>query len=309
MGQLIKASTIDEICDLGILEDAAITIGVFDGFHIGHQEIINQVKILANNNNCTSAAVTFIIDPDELFASNLKKIMTNELRLDTLVESGVDCVIALPFDKEVASIGKSEFTDRLFGSSSPSSITVGDGFRYGYKAEGSVSDLAEFCELHNAFFNALSLVCEDGSPVSSTRIRHLLANCNFEEAALLLGHPYILWGDVQGGSKQGREMGFKTANLHVSDNLVCMPDGVYAGYGYVDGKKYKAAISVGIPPTFKGERSSNIEVHLLDFNEEIYGSFIGIEPREFLREMKKFDSTDELIKTVQADISYTKENM
>ena len=153
------------------------------------------------------------------------------------------------------------------------------------------------------------LVAEGGRPVTATRIRGLLSEGRAREAADLLGRPYELSGLVRPGRGEGRDFGFATANLEVPPMLLAVGEGVYACYAVVEGARYKAAVNVGVPATFADTAKENIEVHLLDFNENIYGQDIEVEFIEWLRPMRAFESTDELIATVQSNIAWVRENL
>ena len=149
----------------------------------------------------------------------------------------------------------------------------------------------------------------EGAPVSSTRIRALLADGKVEQANDLLGRRYSVSGTVRKGRGDGRDFGFRTANLHLAQQLRCLADGVYAAYAAIGGKRYKAAVGNGIAPTFADESQANVEVHILDFEGDLYGRIIEVEFVAWLRPMMTFPSVDELIQTVLGNINWVRQNL
>ena len=156
---------------------------------------------------------------------------------------------------------------------------------------------------------AHELLMKDGAPVTSTRIRGLLAEGKIEQANALLGHLYSVVGTVQAGRGEGADMGFATANLHVPSARRVLAEGVYAAYAVVDGVRYKAAVSVGVSPTFADRASANMEVHVLDFSGDLYDKPIEVLFANWLRPMISFSSTEELISTVMGNIQWVRDNL
>lgn len=285
-------------------------IGVFDGVHRGHRFIIDEAKQDAATRGVPCQIVTFSVDPDELFcAEGLRKIMSNEQRLEALAATGVDDVRVLPFTRTFAALSPAAFLDDVLGEQAPSAIHVGCDFRFGAQAAGTVADMSAWAAAHGAAFVGHDLMEQDGSPVTSTRIRALLGQGDVEGASALLGHPYSIAGDVIHGREAGREMGIRTANLYLPPSLRVLRDGVYAAYAQVEGQRYKAAVSVGLPPTFIDEAESNMEAHLLDFDGDLYGKRITLELVHRLRDMRKFDDTSDLIAAIEGDIAWVRANL
>lgn len=288
------------------LAGASIAFGVFDGVHRGHQAVLAR----AANGTGRSAALTFDADPDELFnPGSLRKLMTNSARIDALAASGVDTVVVLPFSDRFANLEPDEFLERAFGDNPPSRIVVGTDFRFGRGAAGTVDTLARWGERANCVVEPFELLRIDGKPVTSSRIRALLAKGEVEAATELLGHRYVLEGTVVAGRHEGGNMGFRTANLELPAQLQAIGEGVYAAYATVAGKRAKAAVSVGVAPTFAEQSTATCEAHLLDFNEEVYGQRLSLEFVTWLRPMIKFDSVDELISTVMGNIAWVRDNL
>lgn len=302
--------SLEQAHDQQLLVGACCAFGVFDGVHQGHRFIIEQACQEARDTGRLSIALTFDIDPDELFhADRLKKLMSNGQRIASLSEQGLDAVVVLPFTKEFAAQAPDEFLDLTFQGGTPSSMHIGFDLRFGARASGGLAELEEWGSVRGMTVHGHDLLEVDGQPVTSTRIRFLLAQGCIKEANALLGSGYRVCGEVQQGRGEGGDFGFKTANLHVPEMLKVLGDGVYAAYAYVDGKRYKAAVSNGVAPTFADSAKANVEVHILDFEGDIYRKSICVEFVEWLRPMMSFPSIDELITTVMGNIEWVRQNL
>ena len=297
----------DDKFDWSVLAGASCAFGVFDGLHLGHRFLLDEAMRTAGDDG-RSVAITFDIDPDEIFhPDRLKKLMRNADRLAALDASGVDCVVVLPFTEEFRSRDPESFLASAFPAGAPAHLHVGEDFRFGARAAGTVETLRAWaagagCEVH-----AHSLVSADGKPISSTRIRLLLLEHQIDEATRLLGHPYTLRETVRPGRGDGVDFGFATANLLLKPHDRVLDEGVYAAYAIVGGERYKAAVSVGVSPTFEATSTANMEVHILDFSGDLVGRDITVEFMAYLREMRKFASTEELISTVEGNIAQVRE--
>ncbi len=300
----------DGAFDRSAFAGASCAFGVFDGVHRGHRFLLEQTVRTARATGGRALALTFDIDPDELFRPDrLKKLLTNEDRIAELAESGVDGVVVLPFTREFASASPQAFLERTFGPCPPAFLHVGADFRFGAHAAGDVGSLQEWAAGVGARICAHDLKSADGAPITATRIRTLLAQARLDEANELLGGFYRLRGTVEHGRGEGADMGFRTANLSPSFAYRVLGEGVYAAYADVAGKRYRAAASVGVSPVFAGSAKASCEVHVLDFSGDLYGSSIVVRFVKFLRPMIKFDTVDELVSTVQGNISWVRENL
>jgi len=221
-----------------------------------------------------------------------------------LCDSGVDAVVALPFTRDFASLSPEDFLRETFNGHAPAHLHVGLDFHFGSRASGSVADLGEWGAVVGTHIDAHNLKSTDGAPITATRIRKLLGKHDLDEAAKLLGRRFTLVEKVRPGRGEGADMGFSTANLFIKPERRVLGEGVYAAYVTVDGERYRAAVSMGVSPVFKDETDATCEVHILDFSKDIYGEYIEVEFVEFLRPMIKFDSTEELIRTVMGNIEY-----
>lgn len=298
---------IDNDFDYSLFEGSSCAFGVFDGVHKGHRYLLECAMETARHDGGRSIALTFDIDPDELFhADRLKKLMSNEQRIEMLARSGVDAVAVLHFTREFAALSPLDFLQQTFKGAVPAHLHVGLDFHFGSKASGSVADLGEWAATNACHIDAHNLQSEEGRPITATRIRNYLAEHELEEAQALLGRPFSITDEVRPGRGEGMDMGFSTANLIVPANRQTLAEGVYGGYAYVNGIKYRAAIAVGTSPVFEDQTKATMEVHILDFNQDIYGDQITVEFFDYIRPMIKFDSVDELIKTILANIEHVR---
>lgn len=306
MAQVLR---FDDGFDRDLFEDAACAFGVFDGMHLGHQAIIEGMVRSARLEGGPAVAMTFDIDPDEVFAPSLKKLMPNDERIAALAASGADMVVVLPFTERLARLDAQSFLERTFGNAMLGSMHVGRDFRFGHRAAGTVEDLRLWADKSGAAIYGYELEEQGGLPITSTRIRAELAEGHVAEAACLLGRPYALAGKVGHGRGDGAGFGIRTANLQVPEGLCAVGDGVYACYALVDGQRYKAAVNVGVPLTFEGQAKDNVEAHLLGFEGDLYGCDLGLEFVEWLRPMRAFESTEDLVSTIQGNIDWVRENL
>lgn len=311
MTQVIDAGRPDS---LEALTGSSCAFGVFDGVHLGHKFIIDDAIERAKLASSKSAIITFDIDPDELFNPNLKKIMSNELRISYLAKMGADYLIILHFDRQFAAQSPSVFLDSLFKSNRPESIHIGCDFRFGSKASGGLGDLNAWAEKNPMEVISRDLLMDNGAYVTSSRIRDVLGDGDISYANRLLGHPYEIASDVEKGRGEGSDMGFCTANLSINAHLDVLGQGVYGGVCRVmdrahGGHLHKCAISCGVSPTFSDLAKSNIEVHILGFEDDIYGAKLDIFFMERIRDMIKFDNVSDLISQVKRDIRYIGNDM
>ena len=305
MGKIIYA---DETFHHGYFKGSSCAFGVFDGVHRGHQFLIACAKGSAQETSGKSIALTFDIDPDEKFhPDRLQKLMTNEGRLATLAESGVDAVVVLPFTDDFAAYEPREFLEKTFNGFAPESLHVGSNFRFGAKAGGTVKELDDWGRLSGTRVCAHDLESIDGSPISSTRIRLLLKDGKIEKANELLGRPYYLKGNVIPGRGQGEGFGFKTANLRIDHLIQTLGDGVYAAWATVEGQRYKAAVAVGTSPMFEDATTATCEAHILDYSGDLYGKALKVEFLHYLRPMMHFESQEQLVETVLSNIAWVRE--
>ncbi|MBR2790395.1 MAG: riboflavin biosynthesis protein RibF [Eggerthellaceae bacterium] len=277
--------------------------GVFDGFHVGHRLMVAEA-LATKPEGGRAVAITFDIDPDEVFApTRLKKLLSNEERLAALAASGVDAVAVLPFSREFAAQTPEAFLESVFGEGTPAFVHVGADFAFGRFGAGHVEDLRAWGEPRGMTVVGHELFSMDGAPITATRIRNLLAKGCVAEANRLLGRPYALMGRVVHGRGSGTGFGIPTANLDVSQHCICVADGVYGCRTEIDGVTYNAAVCIGIPPTFEGRAKQQVEVHIIDFAGDLYGRELRIAFVQFIRPNRVFSGVEELVATLQDNIA------
>lgn len=296
-------------------ERSVVTIGAYDGLHIGHQAVIGQVRRLAAERGDRSAVVTFDRHPARVVRpESAPQLLTDpEQRLELLAATGVDAAVVLPFDAAQAAESPVDFVERvLVGCLHVGAVVVGDDFHFGRNREGNVDLLRKLGDLHGFDVVPVELVQRpDGvdEPVSSTAIRRALAGGDVALAARLLGRPLEARGSVVQGDRRGRLLGFPTANVEVP-NSFCLPaDGVYAGwYLRPDGTRFGCAVNLGRRPTFYEHADhSLLEAHLLDFDGNLYGESARVQFVDFLRSERKFDGIEALVAQLRHDIAHTRQ--
>lgn len=295
-------------------ERTVVTIGAYDGLHLGHQAVIAQVRALAAERGARSAVLTFDRHPASVVRPESAPLLLTdaEQRLELLEATGVDVALVLSFDDERAHEGATEFVEEvLVGCLRAEAVVVGEDFHFGHHREGNVELLRKLGEAHGFDVVPIELIArQDGidEPISSTAIRRALAGGEVARAAAMLGRPFEARGTVVRGDQRGRLLGFPTANVEVW-NRVCLPaDGVYAGwYVHPDGSQHGCAINIGRRPTFYEHADhSLLEAHLLDFSGDLYGERAKVRFVEFLRSERKFDGIDALVAQLKHDIAHAK---
>jgi riboflavin kinase/FMN adenylyltransferase len=295
-------------------ERAVITIGAYDGVHLGHQAVIDHVRRLASESGARSAVVTFDRHPASVVRpESAPHLLTDfEQKMELLDATGVDAVVVVPFDDRQAAESPESFVGRvLIDGLGTSGIVVGEDFHFGRHRDGNVDLLRKLGAEADFVVEPIELVLRvDGidEPVSSTAIRRALAGGDISRANAMLGRAFEARGVVVVGDQRGRLLGFPTANVEVPD-VTCLPaDGVYAGwYERPDGSSHPCAINLGRRPTFyEHANSSLLEAHLLDFDADLYGEQARIRFTDFLRSERKFDGVDALIAQLSLDVVHAR---
>ena len=285
-------------------DGAVLCIGVFDGVHGGHRALLAEGRRQADALGLPFVAVTFDPHPMSIVTAHdaPRSLSTIDHRTELLLGAGADIVDVLPFDERMAAMTPEEFiAAELVARLRAKAIVVGEDFRFGHRAAGSVAVLASEGERQGFSVTGLGLV-GDGERWSSTRIRSLLDEGDVRAAAEQLGRPYAIDGTVVHGDHRGRELGYPTANLAWTDDPVVPADGVYAGWLTVGGVRHPAAISVGTNPQFDG-RERRVEAYVLDRDDlDLYGFSARIEFTERLRGQMTFDGIDGLMLQMAADV-------
>ena len=291
------------------LQDSWLTIGVFDGIHRGHQEIIKKLTTGAHANDAPAVVLTFDPHPASVLSEHeIKCVTLPDERADLLGKLGVDVVITERFTRELSTVTAYDFMSRLTPQLGLRHLLIGYDFALGKGREGNATRLTEIGLELGYTVEVVSALSDDSGVISSTEIRKLIEVGNVAEAARLLGHPYSLHGPVIHGDGRGRTINVPTANISYSHDKMIPAKGIYACWAYLNDKKYLAAINIGTNPTFTPDKQSpNVEAHLLDFHRELYGEDVRLEFVARLRDELKFDSVDELLEQIWKDVAKVRE--
>jgi riboflavin kinase/FMN adenylyltransferase len=296
---------IRELEELGDdLRGGAVTIGNFDGVHRGHARIIARLTEMGAAAGGPSVVFTFEPHPVQLLRPHEAPppLTWTERKADLVSELGVDALIAYPTDEALLSLSAEEFFDQIVCRRLAARAMVeGPNFFFGRGRAGDATLLAELCAGVDIDLEIVQPQTNDGQPISSSRIRGLIANGDVALAADMLTRPYRIRGMVTHGAGRGAKIGFPTANVHAIDTLLPAP-GVYAARGWVNGQAWPAAVNVGPNPTF-GERRLKVEVHLIGFHDAIYGCPIEVDFLKRLRDIHPFGSVEELKQQLHEDIA------
>ncbi|MBI5577056.1 MAG: bifunctional riboflavin kinase/FAD synthetase [Deltaproteobacteria bacterium] len=285
----------------------AVTIGNFDGVHLGHQELLRRTVARAAALELQSVAVTFSPHPVRFFAPNARfyEITSLEEKSGLIASFGMDALVVETFTGEVGRMWPEEFAREILARRlCARHVTVGYDFTFGRNRTGTPVSLGLIGRELGFDVEVVSPLVRGGLIVSSTRIRDLLLAGRVREAEELLRRPYRISGPVIAGAGRGRKLGFPTANIQFRQDLIPLP-GVYVVDAEVRGVRRRAVANVGFNPTF-GENSLGVEVHLFDFDEDLYGEEIAIHFRDRIRDEKKFKSVEELVRQIKRDVEYAR---
>jgi riboflavin kinase/FMN adenylyltransferase len=295
-----------------------VTIGVYDGVHLGHRALIGRVRAMADELGAASAVVTFDRHPAVVVRpESAPKLLTDlPQRLELLASTGLDYAVVVHFDEERARESAEDFVrEVLVGCLRARAVVVGHDFHFGHDRGGNVPLLQRMGAELGFDVLGISLVAADADVVSSTRVRRALLDGDVAQAAALLGRPHEVRGRVERGDQRGRELGFPTANVAVPGDVLLPADGIYAGWyerpgdsgGDDDDRVRAAAISVGRRPTFYDDvAASLLEAYLLDFDGDLYGEEARVRFVARLRGEVKFDSVDALVEQMARDVDDTR---
>ena len=284
-----------------------LSLGMFDGVHLGHLSIINLLKKTAQEKQFETALLTFWPHPRKVFNPNddIKLLNTLKEKLDLLEKAHLDFVFLKSFDENFRNLTGEEFVRQiLIEKLNVKHIIIGHDHVFGKNKSGNFELLQKLSKELNFEVEQLKAVKDGDSNISSTKIRNCLGNGNIIGANKMLGYHYSISGKVIDGKKLGRTIGYPTANLEINELKLLPKKGAYIVEVYVKNKSYKGMLSIGTNPTVNGEKLT-VEVYILDFNEEIYGEEITVKFRDFLHEEIKFESLEKLIERLNEDKKLT----
>ena len=291
------------------LKNSWLTIGVFDGVHRGHQEILANLTAGAHENGEPAVVLTFWPHPAVVLGkrNNLKSLSTPEERADLLGELGVDAVVTEPFTPDFAKLSALDFMRLVSERLGLRSLWIGYDFALGHNREGNLERLTEIGKELGYEMQAIGPVVNGDDLLSSSLIRQRIRSGEVARAAESLGRFYALSGPVVHGDGRGRRINIPTANIDYPKDKVIPANGVYACWAWVGGERYPAATNIGINPTFTPDKETpNVEAHILDFDHDLYGQELKLEFVEHLREELKFSSVEALLEQIRADIGETR---
>lgn len=294
------------------LKDTWLTIGTFDGVHRGHQAIVRKLVDQAHVAGSQAVVLTFYPHPAIVIGkrNNPSYLTTPEERAAMLEELGVDVVITFPFTPKVSQFDADEFISLLKSHLDFHHLMVGPDFALGHDRIGDIQYLSEIGRKSGYTVSSINHLEIDDQIVSSSRIRAALQEGNIKLANLLLGRSYFIKGQVVPGDGRGRTIGIPTANLSVWPERALPKSGVYVTQGSINGNKYAAVTNIGVRPTFTSQdQHIQVEAHLLNFSDQIYGLELRLDFIGYLREERKFSGIDALVKQIHQDISQAQSSL
>jgi riboflavin kinase/FMN adenylyltransferase len=295
---------IRDLQEITLNEPLTVSIGGFDGIHIGHQKIIENVVRNSIKNNTKSALITFKPLPKVFFSKKNFELISIYQKIDILRKFNLDYLIILRFNAELISMNHIDFIeDLLIQKLNVKSLTVGDDFKFGKDQKGSVSDLVTYSKKGYFSIHIEDKHISDNKRISSSLIREAVLENNFALASKMLGRPYSVSGKITHGDKRGSKIGFPTANIKIEPNVLL--GGVYAVSTKINGKKYDGVANIGYKPTFNGENYL-FEANIFNFSDDLYGKRLNFEIISKIRETKKFSGIEELKKYINKDINTAK---
>ncbi|UCC90580.1 MAG: bifunctional riboflavin kinase/FAD synthetase [Dehalococcoidia bacterium] len=292
-----------ELAKLKPEKDTLLTIGVFDGVHLGHKYLLSQLTKQAKEQDLLSGVVTFNRHPHEVLAPQTKLPFLTDLtqRINLLKNEGVEAIFALSFTSELAQLSARQFVSLLKKYLRMHGVVIGPDFALGQNREGNADILRTLGQDMGFSVTVIPPIMIDGEVASSTAIRNALADGDMKRVLNLVGRPFSLNGRVTSGAGRGVELGFPTANLDIDPGQALPAEGVYATWTYIDGQAYQSMTNIGKQPTFGGSQRV-VEVYILDYHSNLYGRELRIDIMERLRGEKQFDTPEELKKQITEDV-------
>jgi riboflavin kinase/FMN adenylyltransferase len=302
---MIRVRSLDDIS----LARSWLTIGVFDGVHRGHQEIIRRLTAGAHAVGAPAAVLTFWPHPATVLGDGrVKSLNTDDERADLLSILGVDAAITYPFDAATAATSARDFVAHLHQRLHFDRLLIGYDFALGKGREGDAARLTEFGGALGYEVEVVPALSDESGVISSTAIRKLVATGDVSAAAALLGHPYSLHGPVVPGDARGRELGFPTANIQYAPEKILPSNGIYACWLWLGDQRLAAAVNVGVRPQFhSGAVHPLVEAYVLDFDRDIYGEDVRLEFVRRIRDEMRFPFVSDLVSQIHRDVQHIRQ--
>ncbi len=289
-------------------KNCAVTLGKFDGMHLGHQQLIDLV-ISYKKQGLTAVMFSFLMHPGNLFSDKeFELIYTEEEKLAKLSHTGMDVLISYPFTEETRSLEPEEFIEKiLVGKLDAKVIVVGEDFHFGNQKKGDVALLKKCEELYGFKVIACEKKKWKNEVISSSGIRKALKDGDMEAANAMLGRPFMIRGEVVHGRRLGRTIGMPTINQIPPNSKLLPPCGVYATMILINGRHYPGVTNIGYKPTVGEEEYIGVETYIFDFEDDLYGKMIEVEFYYYIRPELKFGSLEELVIRMREDIVVTRQ--
>lgn len=284
--------------------NTAVAIGKFDGFHIGHQTLLNAV-MKHKEQGLKIAIFTFFPSPACLFSKEtVKEITTREEKRQIFCQAGVDILVEFPFNEQVAGMSPEGFVENILVDKMHAKwIVAGEDVSFGYKGAGDAKLLMELSRFMNFQAEIIQKVSLEGREISSTYVREAVKKGDMKLAKALLGVPFHISGIISHGKQLGRTLGMPTANLYPAEEKLLPPYGVYYAKAVIGGKQYKAICNIGERPTVADGKRISVETYLYDFWEDVYGKEMTVSLLEFKRPELKFEGIEALKRQMEKDIA------
>lgn len=284
-------------------KETVLTLGVFDGVHLGHCHLLQRLVQLTNS-PLIPLVLTFTNHPVTVLrpGTSVGHLTTTEKKIQLLKAQGVDSVVTLEFTQELSQVSAHEFTSTLYDCLGMRGLVVGPDTALGRNREGDLDFLKRYGNELGFWVETAEPFSLEGTPVKSRLIRSSISQGDVAESARMLGRKYSLTGEVVAGDRRGRELGFPTANLKTDGRSLLPGDGIYATWAVIEGTRYPSATSIGVRPTFNLEERL-VEVHLIDFEQDIYGKQVCVEFVSKLRDQEKFSGVEQLIEKINQDVA------
>jgi riboflavin kinase/FMN adenylyltransferase len=300
----VPMRTLNQLSDANLAADTVMTIGSFDGVHRGHQHLLTQLKAQARSTGRQSLVLTFYPHPRAVLRPEAVTtyLSTPQEKAALLEELGLDVLVVLPFTQELANTSAHEFVAGLCSHLRMRELWVGPDFALGSHRRGNIAHLQVLSRQLGFGLHIVTPLCEDGQAISSTRIRALLAQGRVEQVAVMLGRRYEVTAHVVRGVQRGRALGFRTANLQLDPDRALPGDGVYAVWALVEGQRYQAVANIGVRPSF-GPGARTLEVHLMDYEGDLYDKVVAVEFAHWLRPEMRFADGERLSQQIAQDVA------
>jgi riboflavin kinase / FMN adenylyltransferase len=305
----VKLVNLEDLFDEAMTDRLGVTIGNFDGVHLGHQNLLAEIKQNCKETKTKLLVITFVPHPMKVLRAQ-KSFLINSYknRRKLLESSGVDFLVELDFTRDFSSLGPVAFLENyLFKIKQLESIYLGYDFAFGSNKEGDRDIVIEECKKRNIRISIQPEFKKNENLVSSSLIRKELESGNVDNATIYLGRPFTVTGTVIKGAGRGRQIGFPTANISFFEDKKIPKGGVYITKTKYKEREYYSVTNIGINPTFSDAKSLSVETHVLDFDNDIYGEVIEVGFLKKLRDEKKFSSVNELIEQINKDVTLARE--